>query len=137
MIKIKNTAYGRHRISRPMRIVAQIFLFPLESKKRLIAFYLFFYRIKKKKKKTHPPLRRRCRRRRRLPRGFLAKWLFLRREQLARKLLFPWLQDVDHILCQKMLFFRRPCSNGYRKCHFLRRLSFQYLNPILMITTCT
>ena len=32
----KNPAYGRHRISRLMRIVAPIFLFPLASKKELI-----------------------------------------------------------------------------------------------------
>ena len=36
----KNPAYGRHRISRLMRIVAPIFLFPLASKKGLIAIHL-------------------------------------------------------------------------------------------------
>ena len=38
--KYKNPAYRRHRIYRPMRIVAPIFLFPLASKKGLKAFFL-------------------------------------------------------------------------------------------------
>ena len=40
--RFKNPAYGRHRISRLMQIVAQIFLFPLASKKELITFLDFF-----------------------------------------------------------------------------------------------
>ena len=36
IIFVINFAYGRHRISRPMRIVAPIFLFLLAFKKRLI-----------------------------------------------------------------------------------------------------
>ena len=36
----KNPAYGRHRISWTMRKVAPMFLFPLVSKKGMIAFFL-------------------------------------------------------------------------------------------------
>ena len=43
--------YGRHQISRPMRIVAPIFLFPLASKKGLITFLKKFARKKQNKKK--------------------------------------------------------------------------------------
>ena len=34
---MRNPAYGTHRVSRPMRIVVRIFLFPLSSKKGLIS----------------------------------------------------------------------------------------------------
>ena len=49
----QNPAYGRHQISRPMQIVAPIFLFLLASKKGLIAF--IFFATKNNTKKLHPP----------------------------------------------------------------------------------
>ena len=39
----KNPAYRRHRISRPMRVVAPIFVFPQVSKAGLIAFCSSFF----------------------------------------------------------------------------------------------
>ena len=60
--KYKNPAYGRHQIYWPLRIVAPIFLFPLASKKGLIA--IFCHQKKRRRRSCH-------RRRRRLQRDFL------------------------------------------------------------------
>ena len=42
-IQNKTPAYGRQRMCRPMQIVASIFLFPLASKKGLIAIFFSFF----------------------------------------------------------------------------------------------
>ena len=46
--RVNNHVYGRRRISRPMQIVAPIFLFPLASKKGLIAENLPIFRAPRK-----------------------------------------------------------------------------------------